>query len=156
MHTAATAPSGANLPGFTRKRWTHVRNVLKMQPADRAGEDTTRMRFRTSIAMSLLLVAAGLSGCEKKGKGVTSPAPSAGPWVQTNGPSQEAVYAVGEFGPALLIGTVHGILRSTDHGATWSAVSSASVWAFASQGSQIFAGTREGVVRSTDQATSIY
>ncbi len=63
------------------------------------------------------------------------------------------IYALGTSGTNLFAGTLHGTLRSTDNGTTWTTLNTgapSSSFAFEVSGTSLFAGTLAGVYRSTD------
>ena len=83
------------------------------------------------------------------------------PWQQTNGPSGGTVQCIATIGNALFAGMngFGGISRSTDNGATWTAINSGltstDVRAIAVSGTNLFAGTYlAGVFLSTNNGAS--
>ena len=72
-------------------------------------------------------------------------------WKQLDVGQAGCVQAVAVINGDVFAGTMAGIYRSTDNGASWTNVNSAFAYCFASKGLEIFAGTyRNGVLRSTD------
>jgi hypothetical protein len=79
-------------------------------------------------------------------------------WVQTRGTDGRITYCFGVTGTNLFAGTDAGVIRSTDNGTSWNAVTTLSnslVYCFLERGTDLFAGTwHGGVLRSTDSGTS--
>jgi photosystem II stability/assembly factor-like uncharacterized protein len=73
-------------------------------------------------------------------------------WIQTNGPNGGNINALFASDSQIFAGTDRGILRSTNNGASWSAVTSRAtnlnVMVFAVKDSNLFAATNQGVFRS--------
>ncbi|MCX6132214.1 MAG: SUMF1/EgtB/PvdO family nonheme iron enzyme [Ignavibacteriales bacterium] len=78
-------------------------------------------------------------------------------WRQTNGPIGGDVRSLAVSGSSIFAGTVSGIFRSTNNGASWSHVGLENdyVYCFAVNGRNVFAGTEgSGVLLSTDDGGS--
>ncbi|MCL4538624.1 MAG: T9SS type A sorting domain-containing protein [Bacteroidetes bacterium] len=72
-------------------------------------------------------------------------------WKQLNVGQPGLIQAVACLDGKVFAGTMAGIYRSTDDGASWTNVSTVFAYCFASEGSEIYAGTyQNGVVCSTD------
>ena len=72
---------------------------------------------------AVLMISVALTGCGRHDVAGPSPSPS-GDWVQTSGPTGGAVFAMAVSGTRVFAGTAGGVFRSTDNGATWTAVNS--------------------------------
>jgi len=75
-------------------------------------------------------------------------------WLPTTGGTSDTILCFATSGNTVLSGTVNGVYRSTDDGATWTqsntGLTDLTVYALNASGSSIFAGTRNGIFRSTD------
>src|SRR5258708_18653310 len=130
-----------------------------MRPRGRRSGQPVRERLSVGLPVLILaLTALLLAGCSK----VTAPGKTAqGTWAPTSGPP-DVVLALAVSGTSIFAGTAgSGVFRSTDDGATWTAVNagltSRDVFALLVADSVLFAGTARnggGIFRSRDNGTT--
>jgi len=96
-----------------------------------------------SIILLVLLISRGIS-------------PSSAQWQPTNGPPGALIMAIAKQDSIFFAGTDHGVVRSTDNGASWMGAntgipSGRGARCFATSGTYLFVGTGgDGVFRSSD------
>jgi ligand-binding sensor domain-containing protein len=107
------------------------------------------MKQKLVITASVLMIA--LSAVQEVGA----------QWVPTNGPNTQSIHSLAQADSNLFVATDHGVFRSSDSGASWTAVNTGlditaqEVYALAVQGTNLYAATyRSGIFLSTDQGES--
>lgn len=113
------------------------------------------MRVPGCGPLILLLIPPVLAGCGTVGKVAGPSAGGSDRWVQTSGPST-GLWTVVAPSLTTLIATSssHGIVRSVDHGASWTTVRAEPAAFLVASPAGVFAGTASGVIRSTDDGVT--
>lgn len=107
---------------------------------------------RPLVSAALVLALALTADCSKHPFAPSTSSPVDVPWEQTSGPSHALVWDLTTWnpGPVLIAGTVFGIARSTDLGASWQKVDDLPVVKMARTYANVFAAGLGGVKASSD------